>query len=134
VLVAAGEPLRVKAITYTGSKWPHVDGPVLRASLGRHGEESTIQADDATLVAAVRADLAELAGITATPVDAIVSRWGGGLPQYSVGHLDRVTAIEAGVASLPCLAVAGAALHGVGIPACIATADAAATRLAAQLS
>lgn len=133
VLVAAGEPLRAKAFTYTGVKWPHTGQPVLRASLGRHGEEQTIQADDATLVAAVRADLAELTGITAEPVDAVVTRWGGGLPQYAVGHLDRVAAIEAGARSLPGLAVAGAALHGIGIPACIATADAAATRLATHL-
>ncbi len=134
VLVAAGEPLHAKAFTYTGVKWAHTGGPVLRASLGRHGEERTVQADDATLVELVRADLAELTGITAAPVDTIVSRWGGGLPQYSVGHLDRVATIEAAAASLPGIAVAGAALHGIGIPACIAAADAAAAHIAAHLS
>jgi len=136
VLVAAGEPLHTKAFTFSGVKWPHLQGgaTVLRASLGRRGEDvGILQADDAELVRLVRADLASLTGITAPPVDAAVTRWGGGLPQYDVGHLDRVAAIEAGVASLPRLAVAGATLHGIGIPACIATADAAAHRLAAQL-
>lgn len=133
VLVADGEPLQLKAVTYTGSKWSHAGAAVLRASLGRHGEEAALQADDATLIDRVRSDLARLTGITATPVDALVTRWGGGLPQYSVGHLDRVAAIEAAVAALPGLAVAGAALHGIGIPACIATADAAAARLARYL-
>jgi oxygen-dependent protoporphyrinogen oxidase len=134
VLVAAGEPLHAKAFTYSTAKWPHLaGGPVLlRASLGRHGEAHTLQADDADLVRRVRDDLAELTGITTEPLDTLVTRWGGGLPQYSVGHLDRVAAIESGVTDLPDLAVAGAALHGVGIPACIATADAAARRIATQ--
>ena len=135
VLVAAGEQLHSKAFTYSSVKWPHLDAgvTVLRASLGRHGEAATLQADDAELVRLVRRDLAELTGIGAEPVDAVVTRWGGGLPQYEVGHVGRVAAIEAGVAGLPRLAVAGAALHGIGIPACIATADAAARRLAGQL-
>jgi protoporphyrinogen/coproporphyrinogen III oxidase len=137
VLVAAGEPLHAKAFTYSSAKWPHLggDGPVLlRASLGRYGEAHTLRAEDTELIRRVRDDLAELTGITAEPIDAAVTRWGGGLPQYAVGHLDRVAAIEAAAAALPALAVAGAALHGVGIPACIATADAAARRIARGLS
>ncbi|MBW0090115.1 protoporphyrinogen oxidase [Pseudonocardia sp. KRD-184] len=134
-LVAADEPLHVKGVTHSGTKWAHLagDGLVrLRASLGRFGEAPTLQVDDDELVARVRADLAVLTGITAAPVAAHVQRWGGGLPQYGVGHLDRITAIEGG---LPAgLAVAGAALHGVGVPACVATARAAAGRIAAALS
>jgi protoporphyrinogen/coproporphyrinogen III oxidase len=135
VLVAAGEPLHVKGVTHSSAKWAHLgaDGLVrLRASLGRAGEAAALQADDAELVARVRADLAALHGITAAPVAVHVQRWGGGLPQYGVGHLDRVAAVEDG---LPAgLAVAGAALHGVGVPACVATARAAAERLATGLA
>ncbi|GAA3230460.1 protoporphyrinogen oxidase [Pseudonocardia petroleophila] len=131
-LVAAGEPLGVKGVTHSSTKWAHLgdDGLVrLRASLGRFGEAATLQVDDAELVARVRADLAVLTGVTAEPVAAVVQRWGGGLPQYGVGHLDRVAAVEGG---LPAgIAVAGAALHGVGVPACVATARAAAERIAA---
>jgi oxygen-dependent protoporphyrinogen oxidase len=72
-----------------------------------------------------------LHGITAAPVEAVVQRWGGGLPQYAVGHLDRVRRIEQAVAAVPGLAVAGSALHGVGVPACVATARAAAETIAA---
>lgn len=132
-LVAAGEPLSIKAVTHSTTKWAHLapDGLVrLRASLGRFGEAATVQSDDAELVARVRADLATLTGITAAPVAVHVQRWGGGLPQYAVGHLDRVRAIEERLP--PGLAVAGAALHGVGVPACVATARAAAQLLAAQ--
>lgn len=136
VLVASGEPLTVKAFTYSTRKWAHArgEGVLLRGSLGRVGEASALRRDDAELLRAVRADLAALTGITAEPVDTVVARWGGGLPQYAVGHLDRVAAIERAVHALPGLAVAGAALHGVGIAACVATADAAARRVAEHLA
>jgi oxygen-dependent protoporphyrinogen oxidase len=58
-----------------------------------------------------------------------VQRWGGGLPQYAVGHLDRVVRIRADVARVPGLAVCGAAYDGVGIPAVIASARRAASGL-----
>jgi oxygen-dependent protoporphyrinogen oxidase len=73
-------------------------------------------------VAASLSDLADAIGLTDAPVDADVQRWGGGLPQYAVGHLDRVARIREGVARLPGLAVCGAAYDGVGIPAVIASA------------
>ncbi len=50
-------------------------------------------------------------------LDSRVVRWGGGLPQYAVGHLDLVARVRAGVARWPGLAVAGAAYDGVGVPA-----------------
>lgn len=136
VLVGAAEPMHVKAFTYSSRKWAHLGGgPVLvRASIGRHGDAAALQAADGELVRRVLADLRALTGITATPLDSAVVRWGGGLPQYEVGHADRVAAIERGVAELPGLAVAGAALHGVGVAACIGTATAAADRVAAQLA
>jgi oxygen-dependent protoporphyrinogen oxidase len=133
-LIATGEPLAVKGLTHSSTKWAHLspDGLVrLRASLGRFGEARSLQVPDDELVARVRADLATLAGITAAPVAAVVQRWGGGLPQYGVGHLDRVREIERGLPDG--LAVAGSALHGVGVPACVATARAAAARVAGHL-
>jgi oxygen-dependent protoporphyrinogen oxidase len=130
-LIAAGEPLSIKGVTHSTTKWPHLHGDGLvrmRASLGRFGEATALQADDATLVEQVRADLATLDGITALPVAVHVQRWGGGLPQYAVGHVARIATLEA---ALPDgVAVAGAALHGVGVPACIATGRAAAARVA----
>ncbi|WP_447009731.1 protoporphyrinogen oxidase [Saccharothrix hoggarensis] len=141
VLLAEGEvasdgvPFTAKAFTFSSRKWAHLAGePVLvRGSVGRHGEAHLLQRDDADLVAAVRHDLHQLTGVTAQPIDTAVTRWGGGLPQYGVGHLDVVRGIEDAVAGVPGLAVAGATLHGVGIPACIATADAAAARVAAHV-
>ncbi|MGH3986000.1 MAG: protoporphyrinogen oxidase [Pseudonocardiaceae bacterium] len=141
VLVASDESQReslsVKAFTFSGRKWAHASSHevlLIRGSLGRHGEARVLQRDDAELVDAVRADLAALTGITAAPVDTVVARWGGGLPQYAPGHLDAVAALEREVDGAPGLAVAGATLHGVGVPACIGTADAAARRIAAYLN
>jgi protoporphyrinogen/coproporphyrinogen III oxidase len=141
VLVAAStplnKPLSVKAFTFSGRKWAHARSEqvlLVRASLGRHGEAQVLHRDDAELLAAVRADLAALTGITAMPVATVVARWGGALPQYAPGHLDAVAALEREVAGSPGLAVAGATLHGVGLPACIATADAAARRVVEHLS
>jgi oxygen-dependent protoporphyrinogen oxidase len=134
---ADGTPFAAKAFTFSARKWGHLGaaGPVLvRGSVGRHREPGALQVDDASLVRLVRADLAGLTGITTEPVDTVVTRWGGGLPQYGVGHLDLVSSIERAVADVPGLAVAGAVLHGVGIPACIGTADRAAAKVAAELS
>jgi protoporphyrinogen/coproporphyrinogen III oxidase len=141
VLVASTGPqeesLSAKAFTFSGRKWTHAcshEALLIRASLGRHGEARVLQRDDAELVDMVRADLATLTGITAMPVATVVARWGGGLPQYAPGHLDAVAALEREAANSTGLAIAGAALHGVGVPACIVTADAAARRIAGYLS
>jgi len=106
---------------------------VLRASIGRHGEAQSLQREDADLLALVRRDLSELLGITAEPVDALLTRWGGGLPQYAVGHVERVARIRAAVEQVPGLAVCGAAYDGVGIPACIGSALRAAEHVADAL-
>ena len=127
----------VKAATYSFAKWDWVreagdrSGGVrlLRCSIGRHREEQVLQRSDGELVDAALADLADAAGLTARPVDSHVQRWGGALPQYAVGHLDRVRAVREAVAAQPGLAVCGAAYDGVGIPACIASGEAAATQV-----
>ncbi|MCX6400853.1 MAG: FAD-dependent oxidoreductase [Propionibacteriales bacterium] len=117
----------IKASTFSFAKWDWVraagDGLlVLRTSLGRFGEEATLQVSDDELVRLSLVDLASATGLTAAPVDSVVQRWGGGLPQYWVGHLDRVARIRGSVAEVPGLAVCGAAYDGVGIPATIGSA------------
>jgi oxygen-dependent protoporphyrinogen oxidase len=134
---ADGTPFIAKAFTFSGRKWPHLVGAggevLVRGSVGRFGSGDELRCDDAELLRGVCADLAELTGVTARPVDSAVVRWGGGLPQYGVGHADVVAEIERAVATVPGLAVAGAALHGVGVPACLGTAEEAATRITGYL-
>jgi oxygen-dependent protoporphyrinogen oxidase len=125
-LVPSVDGRRIKAATYSFNKWGWVgaatDLRILRASIGRHREEASLQASDEELVAHVVEDLSTATGQQVRPVDAQVHRWGGALPQYAVGHLDRVARIRAAVAQVPGLAVCGAAYDGVGIPAVIGSA------------
>lgn len=136
-LVPAVDGRRIKAATYSFSKWGWVgaasDLRILRASIGRHREEASLQATDDELVARVVADLALATGQEIRPVEAHVQRWGGALPQYAVGHLDRVARIRAAIGTVPGLVLCGAAYDGVGIPAVIGSARrAAASLLAAE--
>ena len=133
-LVPAVDGHPVKAVTFSSVKWPHLCSAdpgmvVVRCSLGRIGEEQLLQRDDADLAALAAADLAAATGVRGEPADARVTRWGGALPQYTVGHLGRVKRIRAGVGREPGLAVCGAAYDGIGIPACIATAESAAAQV-----
>ncbi len=143
-LVPPVDGRKVKAATYSFQKWEWVreagrgaaggeDLLLLRASIGRHREESVLQVDDTELVDLALHDLADAVGLSVRPVDSHVQRWGGGLPQYAVGHLDRVRLVRGAVAKVPGLAVCGAAYDGLGIPACIASAEAAATQVLESL-
>ena len=137
-LVPAVDGRPVKAVTFSSVKWPHLrsraDGLVfVRCSVGRIGEEAILQRDDRELSELAAADLAAATGVRGRPADAVVTRWGGALPQYTVGHLDRVARIQASLAAQPGLAACGAAYAGVGIPACVGTARAAADQVLAGL-
>ncbi len=137
-LVPPVDARTVKAATWSTNKWDWVRQAapglvLLRTSLGRHREEAGLQVPDEELVARSERDLADATGVAAPPLDSHVQRWGGALPQYAVGHLDRVRRTREAVATVPGLAVCGAAYDGLGIPACIATGQAAATQVLGHL-
>jgi oxygen-dependent protoporphyrinogen oxidase len=92
---------------------------LVRVFLGRSGDEGWADEPDGTLIAAARRELAQVSGVEAQPVWARVFRWPKGLPQYVLGHLDRVERIATALRGIPGLQVAGASYHGVGIPDCI---------------
>ncbi|GAA2032727.1 protoporphyrinogen oxidase [Pseudokineococcus marinus] len=141
----------VKASTFSSVKWRWLarsaaagrtargedGGPpaVLRASMGRAGEEAVRDREDADLLRASAAELGELLGGPGSPAVPVlggrVVRWRDGLPQYGPGHLDLVARALADVAARPGLAVAGSAYEGVGVPACVASGRRAAARLLA---
>jgi oxygen-dependent protoporphyrinogen oxidase len=132
--VEGGGP--VKAVTYSSRKWQHLAGhdvAIVRASVGRHREARVLHRDDTELVRLVLAQLTALAGIRSAPIAHRVTRWGGALPQYAPGHLERVRRIRADVARVPGLAVCGAAFDGVGVPACIRSGYAAAGQVVEHL-
>jgi oxygen-dependent protoporphyrinogen oxidase len=130
-LVPPSEGTLVKAATFVTRKWSHLgreDGPVIiRASLGRAGEEERLQPPDALLARTAHTELGRLLGAELPPpAETWVQRWGGGLPQYAPGHLDRVALARAALDDHRGLALAGAAYDGVGIPACVASGESAA--------
>ncbi|MEU7488453.1 protoporphyrinogen oxidase [Streptomyces sp. NPDC042319] len=130
---------KIKAATFASNKWGWVDAAdpdlfVLRTSIGRYGDTADLAREDAELVDLSLRDLGEAVGLAARPVDTTVTRWDGGLPQYPVGHLERVARIDEAVERLPGLRVCGALYEGVGIPACVASATKAADAVLATLA
>lgn len=127
----------IKASTFSSNKWGWVAAQdrelfVLRTSLGRHTEEAVLERGDSALVELSLRDLRDATGLSARPVDQVVTRWTGALPQYPVGHTQRVERVRTAVAQVPGLAVCGAAYEGVGIPACVASGQRAARETLAQ--
>ena len=126
-LVPPVEDYAIKAATFFGLKWAHLGGDAVfvRASLGRYGDERVLQRTDEDLAALALDDLGRvLRRSLPKPLDTQVTRWGGGLPQYGVGHVARVRKARAQMPKT--LALAGAAYDGVGIAACVRSGETAA--------
>jgi oxygen-dependent protoporphyrinogen oxidase len=124
----------LKAASFLSNKWAwlHEAAPatfVLRASIGRIGEDELLARPDRHLIRAAVGELHRAVGPMGEPLAARVTRWNRGLPQYGVGHRDRVSRIREAAAKLPSLSLCGAAYEGVGVAACIATARTAARHL-----
>ena len=122
-LVPRTEGLLMTASSWSSSKWAHLAGDAstaVRVSTGRFGDERATKLDDDALVRALVDEVAATTEISGEPIDLMVRRWPLSFPQYEPGHLDRVAEIERMLAdALPHVVVAGAALRGIGVPACI---------------
>jgi oxygen-dependent protoporphyrinogen oxidase len=126
----------VLASTWLSAKWPGraPEGfTLVRGFVGRAGCEEVLNGADESLVDLVRDELRDTLGITALPTLHRVTRWPRGMPQYTLGHLERIAAIDRAVAALPGLAIAGNAFTGVGIPDCIRSGESAAERVASSV-
>ncbi|MCO5178175.1 MAG: protoporphyrinogen oxidase [Thermomicrobiales bacterium] len=125
------------AVTWTSNKFggrvPEGQA-LLRGFVGRAGDEAPALLPDDELIPIIRRELADILGITASPTTVRIFRWPKAMPQYTVGHLDRLRSMEHRLATLPGLRLAGAAYRGVGIPDCIADATAQATTIADWLA
>ena len=137
-LVPRGDRRLITAGSWVGQKWPHLAVPgriLVRASAGRIDDERIATLDDDELSAAVHRDVAAAMGLHGPPLETRVHRWAGAFPQYEVGHLGRIDRLERRLAAdTPTLAVAGAALRGVGLATCIAGGRAAAARVRSALA
>jgi oxygen-dependent protoporphyrinogen oxidase len=102
---------------------------LLRAFVGGALQPELLELNEDELLARVLGDLRDLLGIERAPLFAEVTKWERSMPQYHVGHLERVKRIEARLASLPGLVLAGNAYSGLGIPDCIRSGEAVADRI-----
>ena len=130
-VVPRTEGRAVLACTFSSVKYPGraPEGRVLlRCFVGGALNERGLESDDATLLAGARDELRQAIGVTAEPLLTRIHRWPRTMPQYHVGHLGRVEAIEHCAAALPGLHLAGGAYRGVGIADCIRSGEAAAER------
>ncbi len=121
-LIPSVERSDLVACTWSSQKWggrAPDDCVLLRLSAGRFGRRDLLGRSDEELFALARAELSATLGITAVPVLQRLHRWDLGMPQYTVGHVRRVEAINARAAAFPGLFFAGASYGGVGIPQCV---------------
>jgi oxygen-dependent protoporphyrinogen oxidase len=110
------------AATWTSLKWPHrapSSHTLVRCYVGGVGREAIAHTDDSSMIRRMRDELQAIAGITQEPVYAEVNRWERGMPQYQLGHLQRVDKIQGQLQSYRGLYLAGSAYRGIGIPDCI---------------
>lgn len=120
-LVARGTGHTITACTWSSSKWPQLAGAdlLMKCSVGHAGDRSALDLDDDALLAAVRSDLQKAMGLRGEPLEQRVFRFERALPQYAVGHLDRVARMEQALARVPGVSFTGAAFRGVGVASCI---------------
>lgn len=137
-LVPKPQQRAMTACSWASTKWAHWKAPdqsVLRASLGRYGNEAAAHGTDDELTERAVADLTEPLQLRGAPTAVRVTRWEKAFPQHTPGHLDRVAAVEAALRrDAPGVWAVGAAHRGVGIPACIRQGRAAAADAVARLT
>jgi oxygen-dependent protoporphyrinogen oxidase len=135
IVVPRSEKRPINAITWSSVKFNHRAPPgyaLLRVFYGGSRSPQTMERDDAALFEVVRDELETLMGVRAEPLFHRIYRWPRSNPQYDVGHLDRVAAIDATLA--PGLYVTGSPYRGVGLPDCAKQANETAERVLAQLA
>lgn len=136
VLLGPDAPTEAKAFTFSSRKWPHLaerGGAFVRASFGTYREPWHVEADDLALLAYAMDDLQTITGERKKPEEFFVQRWWGGLPRYGVGYNKLIDKAFAEVKEIRGLALAGACLDGVGVPAAAASGRAAAREIVEEM-
>lgn len=130
LLVPSARRRTLAAATWFSRKWPNLAPPdgriVVKAFAGRAVGDPESALDDDRLVAALLDDLDAAVGLRAAPLATRLTRWERALPQYEVGHLERIEDIEGALTATPGVVLAGAAYRGSGISDCVRSAERAA--------
>jgi protoporphyrinogen/coproporphyrinogen III oxidase len=116
------EQRRALACTWTSTKYPHrapVGSTLVRVFVGRAGQENEVHWNENELLTLAREELSLTLGIHAQPLLSRVFIWKKAMPQYNLGHLERLQRIAAGLTQHPGLVLAGNGYRGIGVPDCI---------------
>ncbi|WP_114744053.1 protoporphyrinogen oxidase [Falsibacillus pallidus] len=137
-VVSRNSDYTITACTWTHKKWPHTTpkGKVLlRCYVGRAGDEAVVDLSDEEIEQIVLDDLKKTMDISMKPEFSIVSRWKEAMPQYTVGHKERMQNIYRNIENeLPGVFVAGSSFEGLGLPDCIDQGEAAVAKTLQYLS
>ena len=135
-IVPRVEARRINAASWSSIKWSFRAPPgslLIRSFVGGGQNGELVSRDDKDLVRIVREELREIAGITGEPLFTRVHRWTGSMPRYTVGHLDRVGAVDDALEPYPGLALTGCSYRGIGIGDCVRSGFEAARKIGAFL-
>ncbi|MCI0396797.1 MAG: protoporphyrinogen oxidase [Chloroflexi bacterium] len=133
-VIPAAEGREALACTWSSRKWAGrapAGKLLLRVYVGRYGRPDATRYSNERLLQIALDELGNTLGIQAPPLLHRIHRWPQALPQYTLGHLERLAVIEERLGSHPGLFLAGAAFRGVGIPDCIDSGETAARQAAA---
>jgi protoporphyrinogen/coproporphyrinogen III oxidase len=132
-LVSRNSDFRITACTWTHKKWPGTspdDMALLRCYVGKPDDQEAVNLSDDEIIELVLRDLNKTMNITAKPEFTVVTRWSKAMPQYTVGHLERIAKVKSELEKeLPGICLAGGSFEGVGIPGCIDQAEAAVAKV-----
>jgi len=137
VLCPLVEGRALMAATYSSTKWPGRAPPgkvLLRGFVGGPHNQEILKRSDEDLVRTVITEFHSILGLNpfAKPLFSRVFRWRLGMPQYTLGHLDRIGRIDERCAQIPGLAMAGGSYRGVGVPNCIESGERAVSKVLAE--
>lgn len=137
-LVSRNSDFRITACTWTHKKWPGTspdDMALLRCYVGKPNDQEAVDLSDEEIVELVLRDLNKTMNITARPLFHVVTRWRKAMPQYTVGHLERIAQVKKQLSQeLPGVFLAGGSFEGVGIPGCIDQAESAVVKVISHLT
>ncbi|WP_414047075.1 protoporphyrinogen oxidase [Macrococcus equi] len=133
-VIAKNSDTVITACTWTDKKWSHTTPPgktLLRAYAGRPGSNVVRDNDDEAIAKLARKDLDKMMEIKGEPEFTIVTKLFNSMPQYEVGHIDRIRAIQHYIKTqYPGLVITGASFEAVGLPDCVSQGQRAALQIA----
>lgn len=121
-VVAPTDKMKLTACTWVSSKWPTHSPPsrvLIRCFVGRAGDEEILERSDDEICETVQNELERILEISGKPLLKRVNRFERGLPQYNLGHEEKLAKLDQAILSLPGIFIVGAAYRGVGLPDCI---------------